>query len=247
MVTRAIIVVLGCMMMLVIWRHRDQEVRTDDSGITWYPRRDRGLTMSWSEVQDFRERVLRRRLELLDGSHRNLPLSYDLEDFEDLLKIVHRKTPQLRERHVLMRTFRRHPSTQWVYLVSMLFFIALATAAVVQRELLGVVGGLGVSIASLVAYGRTVLTIEVVPAGLVLAAPFRKRQVAWPDIAGVELLSAWGGGGVLKGAVPTVRIQPRAGKPIDVGAIVEGTIPLFDAVDAAWRRARTTRAGQVIE
>jgi len=246
MVVRVIIVVLGCMLMWKIWRRRDQEVRTDDSGVTWHPRRDRRVTMSWSEVQGFRERVLRRRLDLLDGSHRNLPLSYDLEDFGDLLKIVHRKTPQLRERRMLMRTFRRHPSTQWVYLVSTLFFIALATAAVVQRELLAVVVGLGASIASYVAYGRTVLTIEVVSAGLVLAARFRNRHVAWSDIAGVELLSAWGGGGALKGAVPIVRIRLRAGKPIDLGAIVEGAIPLFDAVEAAWRRVGTTRADQII-
>ena len=124
--------------------------------------------------------------------------------------------------------------------------LALATAAVVQRELLAVVVGLGASIASYVAYGRTVLTIEVVSAGLVLAARFRNRHVAWSDIAGVELLSAWGGGGALKGAVPIVRIRLRAGKPIDLGAIVEGAIPLFDAVEAAWRRVGTTRADQII-
>ena len=42
-----------------------------------------------------------------------------------------------------------------------------------------------------------------------------------------------------------MRIQIRAGKPIDLGAIVEGAVPLFDSVDAAWKRAATARADQV--
>ena len=187
MVGRGLVVALGGMMMWEIWRRRDQEVRTSDSEITWYPRRDRRVTMSWPEVQGLRERALRRRLELVDGSLRILPLSYDLEEFEDLLTIVHRRTPHLRERHALMRTFRRHPSTRWMYLASTLFFIALATAAIMQRELLALIVGLGAAILTLLVYGRTARTIEIVPAGLVLAAPFRKRHVAWPDVAGVEL------------------------------------------------------------
>ena len=246
MVMRATIVTVGLVIWWEVWRRRGQEVRTDDSRITWFPRHDREVTMSWSQVHRVRERLIRRRLELLDGSHRTVPLSYDLPDFGDLLPIVHRNTPHLRERHLAMRTFRRHQSTQWLYLASTLGFVALLTVAIVQRERLSVVVFLGASIIGVLAYGRTVRRIEIVPTGLMLTTPFGSRQVAWRDVVGVELMHAWGGGGFLKGAVPLVRIRLGSGKRIDLGAIVEGTIALFDAVDAAWRRAETARADQVI-
>ena len=237
-VTRAVIGVVACMMW-AIWRRRGQEVRTDGSRIMWCPRRDRRVTMSWSQVEGIRERALRRRLELVDGSRGHLPLSYDLADFARLLEIVRRNTPRLRERHVLMSAFRPHPGVRWLYLAAALFSLALAAAAAVQGELFPIAVGLALSIVAVAAYGRTVRAIEVGPAGLVLAAPFRARHVAWRDVAGVALLHAKSEFGLLAGLYPTVRIQPRAGKPIDLGVIVEGTIPLFDAVEAAWRRAGT--------
>jgi len=237
-VTRAVIGVVACMMW-AIWRRRGQEVRTDGSRIMWCPRRDRRVTMSWSQVEGIRERALRRRLELVDGSRGHLPLSYDLADFARLLEIARRNTPRLRERHVLMSAFRPHPGVRWLYLAAALFSLALAAAAAVQGELFPIAVGLALSIVAVAAYGRTVRAIEVGPAGLVLAAPFRARHVAWRDVAGVALLHAKSEFGLLAGLYPTVRIQPRAGKPIDLGVIVEGTIPLFDAVEAAWRRAGT--------
>ena len=233
--------VLGVLgwMCWVTWQHRREEVRADSSGITWSPRRNRRVTMSWSQVEGIRELALRRRLELMDGSHRRLPLDYDLTDFARLQEIVRRNTPRLRERHVLMHAFRPHPGERRLYLVSALVFITLATAGAVQREPFAVAVGLGLSVFSVAAYGRTVRAIEVGPAGLVLAAPFRTRQVAWRDVAGVALLHVYSGPGLLKGLHPIVRIQPRPGKPIDLGVIAEGTIPLFDATEAAWQRART--------
>jgi Bacterial PH domain len=246
MTVRAIIVAVGLVIWWEVWRRRGQEVRTDDSRITWSPRHDREVTMPWSQVHAVRERLVLRRLELFDGSHQSIPLSYDLPDFGELLPIVHRNTPHLRERHLAMRTFRRHPSTQWLYLASTLGFVALLTVAIVQRERLGVVVFLGASIIGVLAYGRTVRTIEIVPAGLTLTTPFGSRQLAWRDVVGVELMHAWGGGGFLEGAVPLVRIRLRSGKRIDLGAIVEGTIALFDAVEAAWKRGETARTDQVI-
>ena len=53
-VTRAVIGVVACMMW-AIWRRRGQEVRTDGSRIMWCPRRDRRVTMSWSQVEGIRE------------------------------------------------------------------------------------------------------------------------------------------------------------------------------------------------
>src|SRR5437773_159602 len=133
-VTRAVIGVVACMMW-AIWRRRGQEVRTDGSRIMWCPRRDRRVTMSWSQVEGIRERALRRRLELVDGSRGHLPLSYDLADFARLLEIARRNTPRLRERHVLMSAFRPHPGVRWLYLAAALFSLALAAAAAVQGEL----------------------------------------------------------------------------------------------------------------
>jgi hypothetical protein len=245
MVMRATIVAVGLVIWWEVWRRRGQEVRTDDSGIAWSPRRDREVTMSWSQVHGVRERLVRRRLELLDPSHRSVLLSYDLPDFGELLPIVHRHTPHLRERHLAMRTFRRHPSTPWPYLASTLGFVALLAVAILQRDWFGVVVFLGASIIGVLAYRRTVRTIEVAPTGLTLTTPFGSRLVAWRDVVGVELTHAWGGGGFLTGAVPLVRIRLGSGKRIDLGAIVEGTIALFDAVDAAWRRGEPARVDQV--
>ena len=126
-------------------------------------------------------------------------------------------------------------------LVSAPFFIALATAGAVQGVPLAVAVGLGLSVFSVVVYGRTVHAIEVGPTGLVLTAPFRTRQVAWRDVAGVALLHGYSGPALIKGLHPTVRIQPHHGKPIDFGDIAEGSIPLFDATQDAWQRARTDR------
>jgi hypothetical protein len=58
MTVRAIIVAVGLVIWWEVWRRRGQEVRTDDSRITWSPRHDREVTMPWSQVHAVRERVV---------------------------------------------------------------------------------------------------------------------------------------------------------------------------------------------
>jgi hypothetical protein len=219
-----------------VWRSRRDEIRVDGSRITWC-RRERTVTMSWSHVEAIREYTFRRRFELVDESNQRLPLDYELTDFASLLEIVSRNTPRLRERHLLMHAFRCHPGERWLYIIAMLFSAALAAAGVVQGELSGVLVGLGMCLLAVVAYGRTVHTIEVRSSGLILLARFRTQHLAWRDIADVGLVHDISRSRLVRGPAPTVRIEPRAGKPIGLGEIVEGTIALFDAVSDAWRRA----------
>ena len=226
-----------------VWRNRRDEIRVDGSRITLC-RRERKVTMFWSHVEAVLEYTLRRRLELVDGSHHRLPLDYDLTEFASLPEIVCRNTPRLRERHLLMYAFRRHPGERWLCIIAMPFSAALAAAGVVQGELSGVVAGLGMCVLAVVVYGRTVHTIEVRTTGLVLVAPFQTRHISWRDVADVGLVHENSGSGLIRGPAPTVRIELRAGKPIDLGAIVEGAIALFDAVSAAWRRAGAQLAGR---
>jgi hypothetical protein len=118
-----------------MWQRRREEVRTDGSGITWCPRRDRGRTIRWAEVVAIRERALRQRLELIDRSDQRIPLEYRLTDFARLREIVRRHTPQLRERHALLREFRRHALVRWLNPLGGLFFAGLAVAGLVEDEL----------------------------------------------------------------------------------------------------------------
>ena len=218
-----------------IWERRSEEVRTDASRITWCPRRDRCRTILWSEVVALRECALRQRLELTDLSRQRIPLEYQLTDFAQLRKIVRRNTPQLRERHALLSKFRRHALLRWQYLFTGLVFAGLTAAGLIKGELLAVAFGLGLVMFSVVGYGREIRSIDVGPTVLMLKAPFHSQVVPWREVSSIALLDV----PARRGPVQTVRINLRVGKPIDLNMVAQGTIPLFDAVEAAWRRGGT--------
>ena len=216
-----------------VWRHRHAEVRTDAAEITWSLPRDRELTMRWAEVKEINEREWRRKLELVDG-RRRLSLAYELVDFERLQEIVRHHTPHLREEHVQIHAFRMRPLTRWLLLASGLFMIALAVLGAMQRSFVSVLG-LVFATVPMIWYGRLARSLEIGAGGLELATPFRKERVPWPDIVDVVLLHERNDYALL-GPSPTVRIKLRTSKDIRLSAI-EGTIPLFHAVEAAWRCA----------
>jgi hypothetical protein len=219
---------------LALWRRRNEEVSTDSSAITWCPWRDRRVRIAWSDVTAIYERTQRMRLEIVDGLHHKvIPLEFQLTDFARLREIVRANTPQLRARHELMREFRRHALLLWDNVVGIVFFFPLAVWAFAKGEPYAGVAFMGFVIFALAGYARATRSIDVGPQVLVLKAPLSTDVVPWRDVVAVALVDV----PRLGGTVSTVRIQRRYGQPIDIKMVAEGTIPLFDAVDAAWRRA----------
>jgi hypothetical protein len=189
--------------------------------------------MRWSDVVGIREYPVRQKLELTDLLRQRIPLEYQLTDFARLREIVRRNTPHLRERHALIREFRRHALSRWQNLLEALFSAGLAVAATMQGEALALAISLGFMVFAVALYGREVRSIDVGPTVLVLRRGFGSRVIPWPEVAGVTLLDVPG----RAGPVQTVRILFREGKSTDINMVAEGTIPLCDAVEAAWKRA----------
>jgi hypothetical protein len=190
------------------------------------------IAPAWSELTAARECTMQQKLECHASSGRRSPLDHQLVDFAQLREIVRRNTPGLRERHALGCTFRRHALVRWLYPAAALLFGALAVDGLVQGTRFAAVVGSGLFVVAVVPYGREIRAIEVGATTLMLKAPFRSRNVEWREVSGGELIDH----PTDKGPLPTVRIHRRAEKPIDLNMIAEGTIPLCDAVEAAWRR-----------
>jgi hypothetical protein len=217
-----------------IWWRRREQVRTDAVQLVWSPRPQSHRTMCWANVVDIHEYPFRQRIELTDLSGQRIPLEYQLTGFGQLREIIRRNTPHLRERHVLIREFHRHAFLRWINVPVAVFFAGLAAAGALRGEAFAVAGGVGFVIFAAVGYARELRSVDVGPGALVLRRPIRSTEVPWREVRAVELLDVPG----RAGPVQTVRIQVRDGKSIDLNMMAKGTIPLFDAVEARWRRAR---------
>ncbi len=184
----------------------------------------------WDEVAAVRERPHRRQLELLDqGGARLVVLSYDLEGFARLQRVVLERTAPFRAAPARSE-FAVSPDERWgdVAVVAILAFLAWVLVAQRQPTMAWLMGGLGAFFV-----GRWLWLpwrVRVEEDRLTLAAVLRRVEIALAQVVAVRVVE--------DRKRQLLRLERLDGPPLQVPRTAGGVVPLYDAVEAAWRRCR---------
>lgn len=197
------------------------------------------LFLHWEEVYRAKEHVFAQALVLADrGSNRKIRLDYHLENFDELLAEVVKKTRNRENAFPLRTLFNTSRSTYTFFLSLALLCAWLAYLFFVHDEF----GFAWFFIALGVFLAGGLFTvpweIRIGSNELVLKSWLRRRSVPFAEIGNVKLqtISAPKGGRVL-----TLFIERCDGKRIQLGAVRGGSIALYESLHYHWRNSQEFR------
>jgi hypothetical protein len=220
-----------------VWRKCDAYVRVSETEITYLSPHGEQISLHWRDLFALKERVLLQRLELYDTrGQKVMNLEYQLEDFDRLIQLIQRDAPQLREKHVIYKVFHRHGYVRSMLLGSCIFFAIFGLFILYKSNTLMGLVFLVFAALSLATSLREISRVTVGQTETTLTYPLWERKVPYGQIVDITLKTVIGGQGNVS---ITVIIKRYKGKDIKLSMIKEGSLVLFDALQAAWESGKS--------
>jgi hypothetical protein len=217
-------------------RLRDS-VAVNADGIWYLPRNGECTFLAWRDIARVVANDVQQRLVLIDSSgNRTIRLEYQLKDFLKLREFVLSHTPvQTRLDPNASPVFHRTWISIAVWLVFSVPLLYFAWFACEQGQTgLSIVLGASAMLPLLLIL-QDPLRLLVEPQELVITYPGWKRIVPFHDIRDISLTY----GNFLGNVFAAVVILRLHGKPIELDRFQEGSLALFETLQAAWYSANS--------
>jgi hypothetical protein len=222
------------------WRHRYDYFEVDERGITYVSKNGLSNFLPWENISCFRQNDLLQRLGLYDRlGHRAMSLHYDLENFDQLRNIIHKRTRHLWEKHSLQRVFNR-PVFYYVIVIFIILLESLVGLFFKSEVMwIGLTLLAGMIVSWLIIMFAGIRKIKVEPSSITLLRySFSKKVIPYHEIRDISIETcvgnAFGGGD----KITMVSIKLFNGKIIQLSSEFKGGEDvLFDSLRFAWATA----------
>ncbi len=218
---------------LEVWKKSDDCITADGSGLTYASPKGTRIFVNWREITDVRARDVLQRLEIYSLSGRKMMnLEYQLENFDRLRTLILENTCLDQSRLAKQKTFTRDARLNVFLLVAFVFFLIMALWGLAQRQIIIISIFTVGEAATIVAWLREVQKVVLYETFFEERFILWSRKTLYSDIEKIDINNAMD---QYMNSVANVVVKLHTGKQIKFVGFREGSLALFNALDAALK------------
>lgn len=211
-------------------RSRDQ-VAVNDDGIWYLPHKGRSTFIRWNQVATVKAHEFTGWLVIADIAGRKIRLEYRLKNFDRLREIVLRHTDSKRRRTPPPAVFRPlYLKMGFMAFVAIGFFCAAYFSAK-QGALVPALGFIAFGVLGVFAFEREPRLLRISNQSITIEYPGWRRIIPYDAITNIDFDN-------IREYYFLLAIERRGAKPLSLTMYRGGSVALYDALRAAWLKAR---------